>query len=161
MSACCCDFRTGAKQMFSTKVAEGDLKRYRRRGPNPTTRLLRDGIVAAGGGRTVLDIGGGIGALSYELLGRGFERSTIVDASPGYLEVARRTTAERGLGGRVEIREGDFVEQAPELPPADVVTLDRVVCCYPDYRPLLEAAAAHGTRVLAYSYPRERWSVRL
>ena len=146
--------------MFDDKVARGDLKRYRRRGPNPTTRLLRDGVVAAGGGRSLLDVGGGIGALSHELLGRGFERTTIVDASPAYLAAARRLIEERGTGARVEIREGDFVEHAAALEAADAVVLDRVVCCYPEFRPLLEAAAAHGRRLFAYAYPRDRWSVR-
>ena len=71
MSSCGSSFCCGAEQMFSAKVAEGDLKKYRRSGPNKTTRLLRDGIVAAGGGGSVIDIGGGIGALSTELLARG------------------------------------------------------------------------------------------
>jgi magnesium-protoporphyrin O-methyltransferase len=146
--------------MFTAKVAEGDLKRYRRKGPNTTTQLLRDGVVAAGGGRTLLDIGGGIGALSYELLGRGFERTTLVDASPAYLAVARRTTAERGLEPRVEFHEGDFVEHAPRLAAADAVVLDRVVCCYPEFRPLLEAAAAHSGRLFGYAYPLDRWYIR-
>src|SRR5262245_24879105 len=161
MSGCGCDFRAGARETFDAKLAEGDLKRYRRRGPNTTTRHLRDGVVAAGGGQSLIDIGGGIGALSYELLARGFERSTIVDASPAYQAVGRRTAAERGLEPRVEFHEGDFVEHAPALAAADAVVLDRVVCCYPAYQPLLEAAASHSRRILAYAYPHDRWYVRL
>ena len=53
-SGCCC----GVNEMFTAKVAEGDLKKYRRRGPNKTTRLLRDGILAVGGGESLIDIGG-------------------------------------------------------------------------------------------------------
>jgi len=161
MSCCGSKFCTGAQQMFGARVAEDDLKSYRRKGPKPTTRLLRDQIVAAGGGGTLLDIGGGIGALSYELLARGFERTTIVDASSAYQAVAKRAAAEGGLEPRAEFREGDFVDHAPQIPPADVVMLDRVVCCYPEYRPLLEAAAARSRRVFAYAYPRERWAARL
>jgi len=157
----CCDFRAGARETFDAKLAEGDLKRYRRKGPNTTTRYLRDGVLAAGGGQSMIDIGGGIGALTYELLARGFERSTIVDASPAYQSVARRATAERGLEPRVEFHEGDFVDHAPALPAADAVVLDRVVCCYPAYRPLLEAAAAHGRRLVAFAFPHDRWYVRI
>src|SRR5262249_11645134 len=80
----CCDFRAGARETFDAKLAEGDLKRYLRRGPNKTTRHLCDGVLAAGGGQSLIDIGGGIGALTYELLERDFERSTIVDASSAY-----------------------------------------------------------------------------
>jgi magnesium-protoporphyrin O-methyltransferase len=47
------------------------------------------------------------------------------------------------------------------VPGADVVTLDRVVCCYPAYRPLVEQAAEHSRRFAALVYPRDRWFVRL
>jgi magnesium-protoporphyrin O-methyltransferase len=161
MSSCCSSFCTGAQETFTTKVAEGDLRKYRRRGPNKTTRLLRDGVMAAGGGESLIDIGGGIGALSSELLARGFRRGTLVDASPAYVSVGRRAAAERGLAERLEIREGDFVDHAPQLAPADAVVLDRVVCCYPAFAPLLEAALAHSRHVFAYAYPHDRWDVRL
>ena len=36
-----------------------------------------------------------------------------------------------------------------------MVTLDRVVCCYPDYRGLLKAAAGRSRRALVMAYPRE------
>ena len=161
MGSCCSSFCTGAQETFDAKLAEGDLKKYRRRGPNKTTRLLRDGILAIGGGESLIDIGGGIGALSAELLARGFRRSTLVDASPAYQAVARRATRERGLDGRMEFHEGDFVEHAPQLAPADAVVMDRVVCCYPAYEALLDAALAHSRRLFAYAYPQDRWDVRL
>jgi magnesium-protoporphyrin O-methyltransferase len=160
MSSCCSSFCAGAEEMFTAKVAEGDLRKYRRSGPNKTTRLLRDGVVAAGGGESVIDIGGGIGALSTELLARGFSRSTLVDASPAYQAVARRAATERGLAERMEFHEGDFVAHAPQLARADVVVMDRVVCCYPTYAPLLEAALAHSGRLFGYAYPQDRWDVR-
>ena len=44
---------------------------------------------------------------------------------------------------------------AEQFAPADVVTLDRVVCCYPRFEPPLTAAARHARRCLAISYPRD------
>jgi hypothetical protein len=41
------------------------------------------------------------------------------------------------------------------------VTLDRVVCCYPDFRALLTAAARHSKSALAFTYPREVWYLRI
>ena len=55
---------------------------------------------------------------------------------------------------------GDFVSLAGTVPDADVVTLDRVVCCYPDVEALLGAAAARTRRLLAFTYPRDLWPVR-
>ena len=161
MGSCCSSFCAGAGEMFNQKIAEGDLKKYRRRGPNKTTRLLRDGVLATGGGESLIDIGGGVGALTTELLANGFHRGTLVDASPAYQAVARRAAAERGLEARIEFHEGDFVARAPQLPPADVVVMDRVVCCYPAYEALLEAALAHSRRLFAYAYPQDRWDVRV
>jgi magnesium-protoporphyrin O-methyltransferase len=147
-------------EQFTARLAESNRRRYERRGPNPTTRFLRDGVIAAGGGRSVLDIGAGIGALSLELLARGFTAATLVEASPAYAAAARKSAAERGLAGQVDLHTGDFVELASRLAPADAVVLDRVVCCYPAYGPLLEAAIACSRRLFGYSYPRERWDVR-
>ena len=49
---------------------------------------------------------------------------------------------------------------AGTLPDADVVTLNRVVCCYPDAEALVGAAASRTRQVLAFTYPRDRWYVR-
>jgi magnesium-protoporphyrin O-methyltransferase len=98
--------------------------------------------------------------VSFELLTRGAATATLSDASPAYLEAAREEAAERGMADRTRVALGDFVEIASHLVPADVVVLDRVVCCYPAWRPLLEAAAARCTRVLAITYPPGRPDVR-
>ena len=34
-------------------------------------------------------------------------------------------------------------------------------CCYPDYRLLLKQALRHSRQLFGYSYPRDRWYVRL
>ena len=112
MSGCCSGFCTSVPRQFDAKVAAGDLKRYLRKGPNPTTRLLRDGVLRAGGGQSLLDIGAGIGALSFELLGAGFGRSIAVDAAPAYVATARAEAGARGLGERLTVLEADFTRLA-------------------------------------------------
>jgi SAM-dependent methyltransferase len=143
---------------FSSRDAEGDLKRYREKGPDKTTRSLIDAILAEGvDGATLLDIGGGIGAIQLELLAAGAASALSVDASEAYVEVARAEAARRGFGDRTAGRMGDFVALAPDLEPADVVTLDRVVCCYPDVAALLGAASSHARRLIGLVYPRDSW----
>jgi SAM-dependent methyltransferase len=160
MSSCCSSFFSANQRQFSDAVARRDLVRYRRQGPDQTTRLLRDAIVGAGQGRTVLDVGAGIGALSFELLAAGAEVVTAVEAAPAYVAAAREEAGRRNLSDRLELVHGDFVSVASEVQPADVVTMDRVVCCYPAFHPLLEAAVRRSRRLLAFSYPRDRWYVR-
>ena len=103
--------------------ADGDLAKWRHRGPHPATRELIDLIREDGvEGATVLDIGAGVGAVHMTLLEAGAATAVDVDASPEYLATARGEAERRGLAGRVEYRYGDVVELAAELPPADIVT---------------------------------------
>jgi magnesium-protoporphyrin O-methyltransferase len=108
----------------------------------------------------LLDVGGGVGVLHHALLDHGFVHAFHIDGSAAYLATAAAETARRGHAGRVEFRQGDFPALAPDLPAADVVTLDRVVCCDPDFTRLLTAAAQHARCAVAFSYPRPRWLIR-
>ncbi len=156
----CCDCARATALHFGAALAERDLARYRRRGPQRTTRLLLSGLARAGGGATVLDIGSGVGALGLELLAAGAERATLVDLSPAYLEAARAEAERRGLAARVTTVAGDFAALADGLEAADLVALDRVVCCYPDHAALLRLAAGRCRALLAFTWPRDRWPVR-
>ena len=141
MTCSCCAFGDTADQHFDAENVAKELRRYRRKGPRPTTRGLRDGFVSIGLRQgTVLDIGGGLGILSLELLDAGFSRAVVVDASSAYLAAASEEAVRRGRSASTEVVQGDFVAVASQLAPATAVTLDRVVCCYPFYERLLEQA---------------------
>jgi 2-polyprenyl-3-methyl-5-hydroxy-6-metoxy-1,4-benzoquinol methylase len=158
--ACCAGY-CAAEAHFDRKVAESDLQRYRRRGANPTTRLMLTELQRWPlEGQHLLDVGGGIGVISAELAATGIASATLVEASSAYLEVARREVASRYGSRPTQFLLGDFAAIAGTLPDADVVTLDRVVCCYPDAEALLQGAAARARRLMAFTYPRDRWYVR-
>jgi SAM-dependent methyltransferase len=162
MTCSCCAFANTADQHFNTEKVAKELRQYRRKGPGPTTRGLRDGLLATGLAQgTVLDIGGGLGILSLELLAAGFSRAVVVDASPAYLAAASEEAARRGRTASTEFVQGDFLVVASQLASSTVVTLDRVVCCYPLYEPLLQQALQLADHGFAFSYPRDRWFVRL
>jgi len=147
---------------FDRRVAERDLRRYRRKGPNRSTRALVAAIREAGVAEaSVLDVGGGVGAVTHELLAGGAARATLVDASASYLAAAREEAERRQTAARVDLRQGDFVALAAEVPPADVVTLDRVICCYPDMESLVAASAGRARRLYGAVYPRDGWWMRL
>ena len=159
MDACGCN---GLAVTFDRRTAERDRARYRRNGPDRTTRLLLDLIGRHGiRGATLLDIGGGIGVIDRELLVAGAGRAVLVDASPSYLRVAHQVAREARLLERLEIIEGDFVRRAPEVGVADVVTLDRVVCCYPDVDALVGLSAARAAWLYGLVVPRDRWLIRV
>jgi SAM-dependent methyltransferase len=156
---CCSDCKTAT--FFDERLARRELRNYNRAGPRETTKRLIALLRAAGAGGTLLDIGCGTGILTFELLEAGFSTATCIDAAPASLAAGRAEATRRGVAERITWTEGDFVDLAAAVPNADVVTLDRVVCCYPAYRPLLEKAAAHGRSLVALVYPRDRWFVRL
>ena len=144
--------------MFDERQARRDLKRWRTKGLR-TTRATRSSSSRGEQVETVLEIGGGIGAAQVELLRRGVERTTNVELSPGYEEVARRA---RARGGRRRARSSGCsgTRSRPSLPDADAVLLNRVVCCYPDYEALLAVSAAHARRFLVFTFPRSGGSPR-
>ena len=154
----CCEITDSA---FTEEEAKAELRTYRRRGPMKQTRLLLEAIRSLRlKNANLLDIGGGIGAIHHELLKDVASEATHVDASSAYLREAKQEAARRGHGERVNFIHADFTDVASELGTADIVTLDRVVCCYPDFRRLLQAAAEHSQRALALTYPRETWYLR-
>jgi magnesium-protoporphyrin O-methyltransferase len=161
VSACCSTYGNVAGAHFDEKIASRDLETYRKKGPGPTARLLRDMLVDTGAvDGTLLDVGSGVGGLSFELLDRGVERAVAIDASAAYLAAAAQEATRRDRLRAVEFRHGDFVDVASLIPPATIVTMDRVICCYPEFESLLKPALGHAERSFAYSYPRELWYVR-
>lgn len=156
----CCQCQ-GIEGLFNRRQAERDLKSFQRKGPARGTRILLDALRAEGvSGATLLDIGGGIGAIQLELLGSGAASATDVDASTAYLATAREESARRGYGDRVTYQHGNFVELAPTVAEADIVTLDRVICCYHDMPALVGASAGKARRLYGLIYPRDSWLVR-
>lgn len=147
---------------FDQAIADQDLARYRQHGLEKRAKLLIDALGLFGiAGRTVLDIGSGAGAVSFELLKAGASHATLAEASPAYLEAARTEAARTGLADRLDFILGDFVETVGEIAAADIVILDRVVCCYPAWSPLLAAAMSRSRALLGLVYPRARPDVRL
>lgn len=157
----CCHDCEDSRSVFGPERAEADLRRYQRKGPDPSTRLILEELRRLPlEGTIVLDVGGGIGVLGLELMAAGTQRVVEVEASNASLKVSQQQFAERGWGDRLHAVLGDFAKLGERTEIADLVTLDRVVCCYPNYEALLGRACGHARRALALSFPRNRWYVR-
>jgi len=155
----CCEITDNT---FGEKEAKADLKDYRTRGPANQTKLILEAVRSLSlKDAMLLDIGGGIGTIHHELLGDTAREATHVDASSAYLKIAREEATRLGHGNRVNFVHADFTDIALELKEADIVTLDRVVCCYPNFRKLLKSAAGKSRKAIAMTYPRETWYMRI
>ena len=157
----CCTQR-GLNQIFTSRIAQDEIKHYRKHGLEKRDRILAE-LVAARGvqGASLLEIGGGIGGIQLALLRAGAARSVDVDISEGYVVGARELAGALGFGAVSEQRVLDFAQQSAEVAPADVVIMNRVVCCYPDMPALVQPAARHAQRLLALTFPREGWWMHL
>ena len=150
----CCD-PNGLNGLFKGPIVKGELRDFKKRGLGKRQKVFLEVLQDHTKNRTVLDIGCGIGGLGLSLLERGAAHSTFVDVSREYLRAAKDLAEEREVEGDTTFVEADFMQT--DLSPADIVVLDRVVCCYPDAPALLRKAASQSETSLVFSYPRPVW----
>lgn len=155
MDCCQCE---GIACHFDTKRAQDELETYREQGPDTTTRMLIDALVSEGvAGKSLLDVGGGVGAIQHALLDAGADKAVAVEASGAYLHTAQTETSRRERTDRIEYHHGNFVDLAEHISPADIVTLDRVLCCYHDMDALVRRSAERARQLYGLVYPRDTW----
>jgi magnesium-protoporphyrin O-methyltransferase len=161
MNCCKSNQCLGIEEVFDTGMAESDLKRYTKKGPSKATRRLLEALRKYElRGESLMDIGGGIGIIQHELVQDEIKSVVNVDASPAYSEFAKREAVRRGYDDRAQYLVGDFVDLASDLEPADIVTLDRVICCYDDMEALVSASVKKSKRLLGVIYPIDRFIFR-
>jgi len=156
----------GIEEQFDRGEARKKLRHFRRRGPDKTTRLLIEALRSAlsasdAHDATLLDIGAGVGAIHHALLEDRVSRVVHVDASKAQLAAAREETERRGHTARVEFVFGDFTALADTIPSADIVTLDRVICCFDDMHGLVQRSARKAGRLYGAVYPRQNGWMRI
>lgn len=116
------------------------------------TGPLLDGLEEAGiAGRSMLDVGAGIGDLSIEAIRRGAAAAHCMELSTRAVEEGRALAADRGVSERVTFETANGAEA--DLPAADVVVLNRVFCCYPDIDGLVANSLGAARSVYAFSMP--------
>lgn len=149
-------------KVFGSRGARRAADRYRRKGLDGDARwLVGEARARAPEAATVLELGGGVGSLHVDLLRGGAASAVNVELSPEWEAAAAELLREHGLADRVERRVADAVEDGDALEEADVVVMNRVVCCYPDPDALMRVAAGRARHLLLVSFPHDRPAVRL
>jgi magnesium-protoporphyrin O-methyltransferase len=159
MKCCQCE---GIESKFDQKKAAKELEQYRKAGPSKNTRMLIDALKAEGiSGMTLLDIGGGVGTIQHELLNAGVSSCFNVEASLSYVEAVKEEANRQGHADSITHLHGNFVDIAMDVPQSDIVTLDRVICCYPDVGALVGLSLERAGRIYGVVYPRNTWWVKI
>ncbi len=146
---------------FDQKHALNDLEYYKLKGPKknskPLIRLLGDLDLS---GLKLLDIGGGVGTVIFELFNQGIQSAIHIDISSAYVNSFLEEAVSQSLINKIQSYQGDFIDLHQTIDPVDVVTLDKVICCYPDYEDLVRFSAQKATKWYAIVIPRDRWWVK-
>ncbi len=158
----CCEHCDATEEVFGPEKARRDLKRYLNKGPDKTTEIMLRSIRRARLNEVqLLDIGGGIGVLHHELFKDTINRAVHVDASSAFIDIAQEQDLEHGRGAQVDYIHGDVVDLSSSMPASQIVTLDRVICCYPDWENLVKVTANKANMLYVFSIPRDRWFVKI
>lgn len=159
MNCCQCQ---GIETIFDKKNAKKDLKRYHNNGPTKTTSLMINTFQKMGvEGFTLLDIGGGIGVIQNELFNSGIKSSITIEASEAYIEISKSLAQQRNILDQVNYVHGDFVDLAASTPVSDIVTLDRVICCYHNMEDLVQLSAEKSKKYYGLVYPRDNLLMKI
>jgi len=157
----CCQCQ-GIENMFDKKAAKRALKRYMKKGPSKTTSMLLKAIHKTEvKGLDFLDIGGGIGAIQYDLIKAGASSGTSIEASPAYIDLAKEEIRKYNLAEIIDFKHGDFTAIASDVDSADIVTMDKVICCYDDMSELVRLSSKLSRKIYAIIYPRDVWWTKL
>lgn len=157
----CCTVN-GLDKYFDAENAQQKVEDYLADGLEERARYIVDFLQEQGlAGHSLLEIGCGVGSLLLELLKAGAERGIGVDAAPAAITAAQDLAGQLGLAGRADYQVRDFAQSPEMVAAADIVVMDRVICCYPKMEELVVPAAQHANKFIALTYPRDLLWVRL
>lgn len=155
MNSCCSTSPLPGTSKFFSDSSKKYLKRFKRRGLAKEQGYLLEGMTQSSvAGKSILEIGCGVGGLHLSILQQGAAKATGIDLSDEMLDAAKKLSAELGLAGRTTYLLGDFAAMNGEAPASDIVILDKVVCCYENMDGLLRKSLRKTGATYAISFPR-------
>ncbi len=158
---CCCPHSQSAGKFFSF-FARSYRRRFAKKGFEKSQKQLITGIKQAGfADKSLLEIGCGVGHLHQSLIEQGATSAVGIELSDKMLAEARDWARQRKLSEKTEYFEGDFIAINNIINPADIVIMDKVVCCYPDADALIHQSLEKCKQTIALTYPRKTWYTRL
>ena len=159
MHQCCVD---SYDLEFDEEHAQNDLQHYKliglKKNSRPLVHLLgRLDLL----GMNLLDIGGGVGTVTFELFKEGIKSAIHIDISSAHVRAFREESANRSLSDQTTSYVGDFMDLHEKIDQVDIVTLDKVICCYLNYEDLIRLSLKKAIKWYAFVIPRDIWWVKL
>jgi Methyltransferase domain len=88
-----------------------------------------------------------------ELLKEGASSTVGFDLSPKMIEAATELARTNGFDNQAKFQVGNGATS--ELPRSDIVIMDKVLCCYSEWRPLLKNAIEASNLMVGFTVPRD------
>jgi SAM-dependent methyltransferase len=156
---CSCDETSKISREFDGDACDF-CDRYKNKGLSRSSKLLLKFILDGNAqDKAILDLGCGAGGLSIELLRHGAQTSIGFDVSPRMIEAATELARATGFESRAKFQEGNAA--VADLPRSDIVVMDKVMCCYSEWRPLLENSMKASNGVIGFTVPRDEGITKL
>jgi SAM-dependent methyltransferase len=134
--------------------------RYKRKGLSPSSKKLLHLILQKGlQGKTATDLGCGTGGFSIELLKNGAENIVGFDLSSQMIESANHLALSNNFDKRTKFQVGNAA--TVEIPHSDIIIMDKVLCCYSDWKPLLNNAITSDPSSIGFIVPRDEGVAKL
>lgn len=157
----CCSSESPAGKFFD-KEAKKWAKKYRKKGLEKITKMMLSGIEELGiEGKTVLEVGGGVGGAHRELLRKGASKAYATELSQEMIGVATELSKVEELEEKVEYILGDIVGMNGEVPEVDITMHDKVICCYEFADALIEKTLEKTKNIYAFVMPRDKFRVKI
>ncbi len=150
---CSCDETGKISREFDDDACDF-CQRYKKKGLSRSSKLLLKFISENPiKDKEILDLGCGAGGLSIELLKHGAQTSVGLDLSPRMIEAATELARATGFESRAKFQEGNAA--TVDLPRSDIIVMDKVLCCYSEWRPLLKNAIGASSVMIGFTIPRD------
>jgi SAM-dependent methyltransferase len=129
-------------------------ERYKNKGLSRSSKLLLKFILDNEvRDLSVLDLGCGAGGMSMELLKEGASNAVGFDLSPKMVGAADELARANGFESRAKFQLGNGATS--DLPESDIVVMDKVLCCYSEWQPLLKNAVDASRVMVGFTVPRD------
>lgn len=107
----------------------------------------------------MVDLGCGAGGFAIQLLKEGATIVAGFDLSQNMINTANELAKAEGFETKTKFQVGNAA--TAELPPSDVVVMDKVLCCYSDWQPLLKNAISASQEMIGFIVPRDVGTAKL
>lgn len=121
---------------------------------SPSSKLLLTFLVEEGvQGKSVVDLGCGAGGFTIQLVKEGASIAAGFDLSQNMIDTANELAKAEGFETKTKFQIGNAA--TAKLPTSDIVIMDKVLCCYSDWRPLLKNAINASQEMIGFIVPRD------